>query len=280
MSNLFNKKQPKDIKKYSWTTISILSIFLFVSALFFPASQNFVKLVSSRVAMFADVLSSALVLETNDFRSTNNESALIENPLLTKAAQMKADDMAKLEYFSHIAPNGDKPWVWFNKVGYKYSYAGENLAVDFTESEDVAEGWINSAKHKANLLNTNFTEIGVGVAKGMYEGHKTIYVVQFFGKPFIKESTKTVAISDKSSNVASNLAKSPSTIKFSASTSPTMAVATRSDLPDGEVLGTEVSNASQTNNSLNNLYIIGGIFLVTVLIALKIVTVKEGNKTH
>jgi len=237
MINLSNKK----IQTYGGIAfvVGLVMFILFAQTNLFSGVSKFVN---SKVAMLAEVLSSVLVLETNDFRATNNEKNLTENPLLTQAAQMKAEDMAMKGYFSHIAPNGDAPWVWFNKAGYKYDYAGENLAVDYTESSDVTAGWINSAKHKANLLNTNFTEIGIGVAKGMFEGHETTFVVQFFASPFIEAVPVQVATVGKMEPIS----------KLSASTSPTTAIATRSNLPDGTVLGLATGNGTADENSSGN----------------------------
>jgi uncharacterized protein YkwD len=273
----FKKKLFIKNSKNIWAGISVLAILFFISSFFIPASRDFLKNVASKVSSLADVLSSVLVIQTNEFRSTNNESLLIESPLLTSAAQMKANDMAIKGYFSHVAPNGDKPWFWFKKIGYKYSYAGENLAVDFTESEDVTEGWINSAKHKANLLNKNFTEIGIGVAKGMFEGHETTFVVQFFGKPSNKVVSNVVTNSINISSTTVEVKKPiENIIKLTASTSPTTAVVTRSDISDGDVLGEEIKADEENINSQKVMFIFIGAF-VLLLLVLMFIFKKRGN---
>ncbi len=256
MNNIFNKNKNKN--KFLWPTVSVVVIALLISVFFMPFSQKFLKYISSKISQFATVISSSLVMGTNDFRAVNNESALKESSLLNLAAQMKAEDMAKKEYFSHVAPNGDLPWVWFSKVGYDYSYAGENLAIDFTESSDVTDAWINSAKHKANLLNTNFTEIGIGIATGTYEGHSTTFVVQFFGKPYISTNVATVGSVIK-------------TEKLSSSTKSDVAVVTRSDLPNGEVLGAATENSNQNGALL----ISGVLVLIIVVVSLKLFANKR-----
>lgn len=103
------------------------------------------------------------------------------NPLLTKAAQLKAEDMARRSYFAHEGPKGETPWSWLDQVGYEYVYAGENLALDFYDSNEVNQAWLNSPKHRDNILDKNFTEIGVGLATGRYQGHDSVFIVQFFG---------------------------------------------------------------------------------------------------
>lgn len=134
----------------------------------------------------AAVLPAVLVDLTNNARTASNEQTLTRNLILDIAAQLKADDMASAGYFSHTSPTGVTPWHWFDKAGYYFSYAGENLAINFTESSDVETAWLNSPTHKANIMNANFTEIGIATVDGMYQGHPTTYVVQMFGKPAFK----------------------------------------------------------------------------------------------
>lgn len=129
----------------------------------------------------AAVLPSVVVNYANNDRHKLSESSLRENPLLVKAAELKAKDMAARGYFSHEGPNGETPWSWLDKVGYAYVYAGENLAVNFFDSADVHRAWMNSPAHRENLLDKRFTEIGVGMAPGKFEGRDSIYVVEFFG---------------------------------------------------------------------------------------------------
>lgn len=129
------------------------------------------------------ILVNALVDQTNENRVTENIPMLRLNPLLQAAAQKKADDMAKNDYFAHTSPSGVTPWYWIESVGYDFSYAGENLAVNFSDSEDVTNAWMNSPTHRTNILNGNFTEIGIAMAQGEFEGRPATYVVQFFGAP-------------------------------------------------------------------------------------------------
>ena len=104
--------------------------------------------------------------------------------MLTKAAALKADDMFSDNYWAHFAPDGTSPWYFYGKVGYSYTWAGENLARDFQTSAGVVAGWMAStAGHKENILNSNFTEVGVAVKNGVLQGEETTLVVQLFGKP-------------------------------------------------------------------------------------------------
>lgn len=134
------------------------------------------------------ILPSVLAELANGDRTAYGLSPLAPSPLLSRAAELKAQDMATRGYFSHISPEGLVPWKWFEYAGYSYSYAGENLAVGFLDSKDVAAAWMNSPTHRANILSSNYTEIGIGAARGTYQGHEAIFVVQFFGKPAVRET--------------------------------------------------------------------------------------------
>lgn len=133
--------------------------------------------------LFSAVYPSVLVDLTNEARVSNGYEALEVNEKLTQAAQRKANDMAEKGYFAHTSPEGVSPWYWIGLSGYRFLYAGENLAVDFTESVDVNQAWLDSTSHAANILSPHFTEVGIATAKGTYEGTETTFVAQMFGTP-------------------------------------------------------------------------------------------------
>lgn len=132
---------------------------------------------------YAAIFPKVLVELANVDRHTSSIPLLTVNPTLEETARRKALDMASRGYFAHVSPDGKNPWYWFSETGYRFSYAGENLAVNFTDSIDVERAWMNSPGHRANILNGNFTEIGIATARGIYQGRDTIFVVQMFGKP-------------------------------------------------------------------------------------------------
>ncbi len=129
------------------------------------------------------VLPAVVVDKTNKEREGQKLAPLVRNTVLDAAAQLKAEDMAKNGYFAHYSPTGISPWHWFNEAGYRYVHAGENLAVHFSDSKEVVEAWMQSPTHRANIVNQNYREIGVGTARGTYEGYDTVFVVQLFGTP-------------------------------------------------------------------------------------------------
>ncbi len=136
-----------------------------------------------RSPSLAAVVSAVLVDLTNGDRSANSLGGLTISPVLVSAAQAKANDMAAKGYFAHVSPDGKNSWYWFKQAGYMFIYAGENLAVDFSDSIDVEQAWMNSPTHRANILDGNFTQIGIATAQGVYQGRLTTFVVQMFGTP-------------------------------------------------------------------------------------------------
>ena len=142
-----------------------------------------VKLVFPNTNFLASVLPGVLATLTNEARAASDALALSRNAQLDKAAQLAADDMAAKGYFAHVSPDGKDPWYWLNQAGYLYSYAGENLAVNFSDSDALQNAWMASPTHHANIVKPEYTEIGFGMAQGVYEGKETTFVVEFFATP-------------------------------------------------------------------------------------------------
>ncbi|MDD5145867.1 MAG: CAP domain-containing protein [Candidatus Pacebacteria bacterium] len=131
--------------------------------------------------LFADLTEVSLIELTNKNRESLGISTLTESQVLKTAAYLKAKDMLEKDYFSHSSPEGLTPWYWFKASGYNYKYAGENLAIGFLDSEEVNQAWLSSPSHKENILDPNYSEIGIAVLKGDFAGKETTIVVQFFG---------------------------------------------------------------------------------------------------
>ncbi len=154
-----------------------------LTILTFTMSNVYALLWQQSTWLTGAVLPAVVVEKTNKEREGQKLAPLVRNTVLDKAAQLKAEDMAKNSYFAHYSPAGVSPWYWFNEAGYSYVNAGENLAVHFTDSKEVVEAWMLSPTHRANIVNQNYREIGVGTARGQYEGYETVFVVQLFGTP-------------------------------------------------------------------------------------------------
>lgn len=118
---------------------------------------------------------------TNIEREKKGLPKLQENQALNKAAALKAQNMFQENYWAHYAPSGKTPWDFILSAGYRFTYAGENLAKNFYKSDDVVAAWMNSPTHRDNLLNSKYKDIGIAVVEGTLNGQKTTLVVQEFG---------------------------------------------------------------------------------------------------
>ncbi|MCR4276993.1 MAG: CAP domain-containing protein [Candidatus Roizmanbacteria bacterium] len=130
-----------------------------------------------------DITIEKLAQLTNEQRQKNNLSPLTINSTLSVAAQKKAENMFQENYWSHYSPDGKTPWDFILGAGYKYEYAGENLAKNFLFSNGVVDAWMNSTTHRDNLLKREYTEVGYAIVNGVLNGEQTTLVVQEFGKP-------------------------------------------------------------------------------------------------
>lgn len=115
----------------------------------------------------------------NQDRAKNGLTALKSNSQLLSLARSYAQDMINRGYFSHYNPEGQSPFDRMAAAGISYKTAGENLAIN--NSVAAAEtAFMNSSGHRANILNSSYTEVGVGVVRA---ANGQVYVVQeFIGK--------------------------------------------------------------------------------------------------
>lgn len=127
---------------------------------------------------------SGVITWTNVQREGNGLKPLAENPNLNVAAELKVQDMFAKQYFAHEGPDGKGAGDWVKIAGYEFIAVGENLALgNFGDDQALVQAWMASPGHRANILNGKFTEIGVAVSKGKFEGKTTWLAVQVFGRP-------------------------------------------------------------------------------------------------
>ena len=112
----------------------------------------------------------------NQDRAAQGLTALKSNAQLTKLAENYAQDMIKRGYFSHYNPEGLSPFQRMNNAGITYKTAGENLAIN-TSVVAAEKAFMNSSGHRANILNTTYTDVGIGVVRSP---GGSVYVVQEF----------------------------------------------------------------------------------------------------
>ena len=110
----------------------------------------------------------------NQERAKAGLSAYTTNSSLTSAANLRAKEIA--QSFSHTRPNGTSFSTALQQYNISYRTAGENIAYGQKTPQEVVTGWMNSTGHRANILNSNFNKIGIGV----YQSNGTYYWTQEF----------------------------------------------------------------------------------------------------
>lgn len=99
---------------------------------------------------------------TNNFRAQNGLPPLTVNVQLTATAETHSQNMAVQDFFSHTGLNGSQPSDRVKASGYNYTFVGENIGAGYSTPEEAVQGWLNSPGHRANILNPNYQEIGIG----------------------------------------------------------------------------------------------------------------------
>ncbi len=136
--------------------------------------------------MMPDVLAkqrSELLALVKQARTEQGLDDLSGNSKLYASSQAKSDDMLANSYFSHNSPDGKDLKYFLSRAGYGYKYAGENLAMGFSDAKSVVNAWIKSPLHYRNIIDPEFSETGMGITSGEYEGKETVFITQHFGLP-------------------------------------------------------------------------------------------------
>ncbi len=179
-----NKHHPKHFAKVYWPYLPVIAVVVF--GMFFGGVNPKSRVNNPATLAYATEMSvGGLLSHTNQQRASNGLGALTLNSKLNSSAQAKANDMVAVDYWSHNTPSGQEPWVFFDAAGYDYQKAGENLAYGFGTSSETIVGWMNSPSHRANILDTSYTEVGFGFTNGpnfVGTGEETI-VVAHYAKP-------------------------------------------------------------------------------------------------
>ncbi|MFQ8629827.1 MAG: CAP domain-containing protein, partial [Intestinibacter bartlettii] len=113
----------------------------------------------------------------NKERKANGLKPLTLNKELSNVANIKSRDMIEKGYFDHTSPTYGSPFDMMKKFNISYNTAGENIAMGQKTPSEVMNSWMNSSGHRANILNSTYTELGVGIQK---DSSGTIYWTQMF----------------------------------------------------------------------------------------------------
>jgi hypothetical protein len=197
-NGLHHKHSGKYIKVY-WPYIPVLflvlsgigiSVFIFTN----KTSSNYAS---------TNVSAQTIIDQTNRLRTVENIQTLNINSQLTTAAQIKANDMAINNYWSRAGSSGQSAFQIVKSTGYSSKQLGENFAYGFTSSNNVFASWANSKSHKVNILNPNFSDVGIGLAYApdyLNQGPQTIVVAIYGGSAASSSIPITTSHQDLNTN--------------------------------------------------------------------------------
>lgn len=131
-------------------------------ALIYPGQIITIPTLDSSVTAYE----AEVVRLVNEIRVKNGLKELQQDWQLSRVARYKSQDMKDKKYFSHTSPTYGSPFQMMKSFGITYKTAGENIARGYSTPEAVVNGWMNSSGHRANILNSSFTHIGVGYVSG------------------------------------------------------------------------------------------------------------------
>lgn len=135
--------------------------------------QTSAEQVSSQLSQFER----EVIRLTNAERQNRGLAPLQIDEEVSKVARIKSQDMRDRGYFSHQSPTYGSPFDMLRNYGVSYRAAGENIAAGQRTPQQVVQAWMNSQGHRQNILNSNYTHIGVGHVQGGSYGH---YWTQMF----------------------------------------------------------------------------------------------------
>lgn len=144
------------------------------------STDNIAQGNASAIAGSVEAKENAVLKLVNDERAKHGLKALTMSTKLISLAEMKSKDMAEKRYFDHTSPTYGTPFQMMQKYGVSYKTAGENIAAGQRSAQEVMNSWMNSSGHRANILNGNYTELGVGYYAGGSYG--TYWTQMFIGK--------------------------------------------------------------------------------------------------
>ncbi len=155
-----------------------------VSSIIAPDPLQILRRATSDSISSGELSVRGVIYRTNYERKSSDLPVLTESKQLDASAQVKAEDILKRQYFEHTAPDGVTAKDLITKSGYTFVRIGENLALgDFPNDAELLTAWMNSPGHRANILDSRYQEIGIGLAYGMYQGRTAVVAVQHFGRP-------------------------------------------------------------------------------------------------
>ncbi|MEA1980300.1 MAG: CAP domain-containing protein [candidate division Zixibacteria bacterium] len=209
-------------------------------------------------------------------RQKENIPSLVINETLMHIAEIRVNDMINNDYFSHQDPNGLMPWDIAIQENYNYQIIGENLALDWIQTESAINAWMESDTHKENILNTKFNETGIAIISN----NSHTIIVQIFGLRHLSPATILPAVRannqdiELNTDVSDNLVKNEQTVLT--------IIPKNDDSENKQVLGTTYTpyhNQEQKTVSYNQ-YLLLLATLTFLSISLFLLTMKTENSKN
>ncbi|MEO1523396.1 MAG: CAP domain-containing protein [Cyanobacteria bacterium J06633_2] len=160
---------------------------------------------------------------TNEFRKKNGLDPLVIDQDLEEAADQHTRNMARQDFFAHKGKDGSTPANRARSAGYETGFVGENIAAGYTTPKQVVDGWISSPGHRANMLNANYNEIGIGYYHQQNDTGSVNYRhywTQVFGKGTIEPVPSAPKKNNSSNTGSSNSGSSKNSTANSSKNTP------------------------------------------------------------
>ena len=179
----------RSFANYSLHWLSILLVVVLLSLLW-TLTVHSASLVHTVTLHDSSDYAAQVLMHTNDYRQQHGCPALTLHSQLSQAAQRHSDDMALNDFMSHTGSDGSSPWDRIRATGYTYRRAAENVAAGYQTPAQVVDGWYNSPGHRANMLNCELQEMGLGYSYRTGTQY-THYWAQVFGTPLEQRASPT-----------------------------------------------------------------------------------------
>jgi len=153
-----------------------------ICVLVFCSTAAYSRALSGARSAAGPGVAAAVVDLTNVERTHHGRAPFRANPRLMRAAQIQADQMARAGQLAHVLPEATYPRTEdrLAAVDYRWQAYGENVALGQSSATEALDGWMHSRGHRTNILNPDFTELGVGYA--IDRAGRPFYV-QVFARP-------------------------------------------------------------------------------------------------
>lgn len=156
----------------------LLLVLVFSMGIFGASAQAQTAVSGSKGLLSGDIIASV-----NAERTARGLPAYKENNVLSRAAELKVKSLVQLKALQHTQSQAGALWWPLVNAGYEYVAVGENLAQGIEDTNELVVDWMNSPTHRANIVNPIYTEIGVSVMTGTYDGYSVSYVVLYAATP-------------------------------------------------------------------------------------------------